>query len=143
MTFFKSLDNGEWYWQREEDILKLTASDAVFAPIGDSFIYKADYATYLKTFVSCQFNHVYNSDDGQDTTFNETHILAYRNCTKCPNSAPFSYGYQEKECRPCSDFSESLLDVYDPYIAFFWEEACGESRGPVHEQSSPEGGAGA
>ena len=75
-----------------------TASDLVFAPIRDSFIYKANYGMDLSTFVSCRYNYAYNSDDYEDTDFNATHILAYRNCTKCPPTKPFSYGYQDKDC---------------------------------------------
>ena len=85
----------------------------------------------LSTFVSCRYNYAYNSDDYEDTDFNSTHILAYRNCTKCPVTAPFSYGYQDKTCQPCSDFSETLLENADPYLSFYFEEACGVSRLPV------------
>ena len=81
--------------------------------------------------MSCKFNRAYNSDDYEDTDFNSTHILAYRNCTKCPPTTPFSYGYQDKECQPCSDFSDQLLANAEPYLSFFYEEACGVSRLPV------------
>ena len=76
----------------------MTASDLVYAPIRENFIFKADYGQDLQTFVNCKFNKAYNSDDYEDTDFNSTHILAYRNCTKCPPATPFSYGYQDKEC---------------------------------------------
>ena len=31
------------------------------------------------------------------------------------------------------------MDVYGPFVKFFWEEACGEQRGPTHEDGSSKG----
>ena len=106
MLFFKFVDNNYWDFEKTEDLVTITGSDLVYtAASKNNFLYKANYSKELRTFVSCNFNSVYNSDDTDKDKYNDTHILAYRNCTKCPSSSPFSYGYQADECRECDEFA--------------------------------------
>ena len=58
----------------------------------------------LQTFTSCDYNQRYITD-------NE---LVGRRCARCQAGTPFSYGYYQTTCKPCSDFEgnyENLPDV--------------------------------
>lgn len=119
MLFFKLADDSYWNYDKTDDLLTVIGSDLVFAgPINNNFLYKANYSKELRTFVSCNYNSVYNTDDIRNHRYNDTHILAYRNCTRCPSDKPFSYGYQDDECNACGDFAVQVLDT-DPHLRFF------------------------
>lgn len=103
----------------------------------------------MKTFVSCDYNYAYNSPDediydppkereddcvhnrDNDCDGEREHFLAYRNCTKCPDSKPFSYGFQDDECHACDEYAEGFLTNADQYFKFFYAEACEGGRKPV------------
>ena len=106
MLFFKFAEDSYWNFDKDEDLIKITGSDLVFAgPIKNNFLYKENYSKELRTFVSCNYNSFYNSDDVDHHRYNDTHILAYRNCSICPGDKPFSYGLQADECNACGDFA--------------------------------------
>ena len=132
IVFFRFIDTEDWVYDKTEGLVSIVGSDIVYAaPIKNNFLYKGNYSKDLRTFVACDYNSRYNSDDTDDDKYNATHILAYRNCSRCPEGGPFSYGYQDVECHPCGDFAPELLENGDPYVRFYHGEACGEARLPV------------
>ena len=111
--------------------MTLSGSDVAFAAIKDNVIYKAYGGTDLRTFVDCDFNYAYNTDDTDDNDYDAEHLLANRNCTRCPSSMPFSYGYEDDECHACDEFAAGYLINAEPYVQFYYAEACEEAREPV------------
>lgn len=127
IVFFKDNDNNYWEQKKDENLLRLTGSDdddyIIYAAIQDSFIYKLNSGTNLRTFLSCEYNKWYftedeDSDDGGP-------LLDNRNCTSCDRLKPFSYGFNKDECKSCQDLVH-FVDNADEYIQYFYHEACGD-----------------
>lgn len=125
ILFFKQVDSEEWEYEEDDDLMRWsgTTSTILEQQFGN-WLTKVESSTVIKTFLSCNYNYKYNTIDDSvidedllgGFKYNDTEKMAWRNCTKCPEDAPFSYGFQETECKPCEDFAEGFLANAHPYI---------------------------
>lgn len=125
IVFFKQATNDYWEQKKDENLLTVTATNSndylIVAAVKDSFVYKLDLGTNLRTFLSCEYNKYYFTEDEDDGG----PLLDNRNCTRCPNRKPFSYGFDEDECKTCQDMV-SFVKNTDEYIQYYYNEACGD-----------------
>lgn len=128
ITLFINVDE-KWGLVKTEDLMIVDVFPVgqiidypVISSIGDSILYKSLRDDSLRTFMSCGYNYVYNEEDEDrdyDHNFNYTYRLAYRNCTPCPESMPFSLGYNSDECKTCANYA-GAVQYMDDYIQYFF-----------------------
>lgn len=127
IVFFKKTGNDYWEQKRDEGLLELTVTSIeehlTFDNYHDDFIYKLQSGTDLRTFLSCPYNYIYNTEDEDSNDGGP--LLGNRNCTRCLNRVPFSYGFNKEECVTCTSLVGFVANA-DEYIQYFYNEACGD-----------------
>lgn len=128
IVFFKFGGNEHWDNKKDEKLLELNGQDEdddiILNAINDNFIYKLKSGTDLRTFLSCEYNKWYFTEDDDDG--GDGPLLDNRNCTRCDaRRSPFSYGFNEDECKKCQDLVGFVTNA-DEYIQYFYNEACGD-----------------
>jgi len=69
----------------------------------------------MYTFQSCPMNFIYSIEDDDWTK---------RECEQCQFTKPFSFGFNNNECKACSEIEPILTPEDDPYLSFFYRDAC-------------------
>lgn len=130
IVLFKKSGEETWQQKKDDTLLEVTQTTGVatdellYQSIGDSFIYKLNHNQTLWTFLSCEYNHFYFTED-PDKDDGRIPELDNRNCTRCERRTPFSYGFDKDECKTCDSLVQFVKQA-DEYIQYFYNEACGD-----------------
>ena len=85
---------------------------------GQSCFYKARQLSVVETFMSCDFNQRFATDDS----------ISGRSCYTCRSEAPFSYGFSQQSCLSCLNILDEIAEIQatnsKSAVAVFYEEAC-------------------
>jgi len=132
IVFLKKSGEEAWQQKKDKNLFEITATtgfaddELLYQPIGDSFIYKLNHNETLWTFLSCEYNDFYFTEDIEnDDGSEDSPQLDNRNCTKCERRTPFSYGFNKDECKTCDSLVQ-FVERADEYIQYFYNEACGD-----------------
>ena len=122
IVFFKKSGNEYWEYKRNDEIMKLTQANEddfmVYQTIGDDIIYKMNEDNTLNTTLLCGYNYRYFTEEKE-----EDQKLDNRNCTKCREKEPFSYGFESDKCEPCSKFV-GFIENAEEYLKYFYSLDC-------------------
>ena len=118
MLIFEDFDTELWKFHDVKDqysIQGTSASDTlVFDCFKEDCFFKSNFGSTLQTFTTCDYNQRFISDSFD---------LAGRTCQRCQTGTPFSYGFAQTTCKPCTDF-EGNYDNLPDVEKFMFNVAC-------------------
>ena len=118
LLLFEDYDTELWKFHDVKDQYAITGtstSDFIEFDCYETWcFFKSNLGSDIQTFTSCDYNQQY---------FDGNFELAGRRCGRCLPGTPFSYGFAQSACKPCSDL-EGNYDNLPDVEKFMFNVAC-------------------